>query len=511
MAVRLPHETWVLDDGDRPEIWYLAEQLGANYLSRRDHDHAKAGNINHALPLLEVDFVVMLDADHVAEPELLEKTLGYFDDPKVALVQTPQDFYNLGSFEYFGPHNEQNVFYRILQPARNRWNAAFWCGTGGIVRLSALREVGGLATESITEDIHTTIRLHRAGWKTVYHNEPLARGLAASTADQYLSQRYRWGTGAMQVLQVDDPLFGAGLTLMQRICYAGTLFGWFDSWRTIGYILLPLAVIVTGGNPLAAPIMVLLPAFLVQIAVQQYALHRLSRGMSTPFWSIVFDFSRLPATFAATFQRFFKKRLTFSVTEKGASAEGRRRVRVPGLLFWLVLASAAVLAWGLMNLLLPDAPFAYANREVVWGAVFWATFNGVFLVVAARRIASRRFATELRETVRLAVSARALWAGQEAMVTNLSASGAQLTVPAGEPGGPAQPADANAIGSTGELVIEGGVTIPVLRAVVRSSSQDEGEPSTLSLGVQFLPGQEQRRALLALALFAAASPPRSER
>ncbi len=120
-------------------------------------------------------------ADHVAEPELLEKTLGYFDDPRVALVQTPQDFYNLGSFEYFGPHNEQNVFYRILQPARNRWNAAFWCGTGGIVRLRALRQVGGLATESITEDIHTTIRLHRAGWKTVYHNEPHARGLAAST------------------------------------------------------------------------------------------------------------------------------------------------------------------------------------------------------------------------------------------------------------------------------------------------------------------------------------------
>ncbi len=317
LVVRLPHETWVLDDGDRPEIWDLAQRLGANYLSRKEHTHAKAGNINHALPLLDVDFLVILDADHVAEPGLLEKTLGYFDDPEVALVQTPQDFYNLGSFEYFGEHNEQNVFYRVLQPARNRWNAAFWCGTGGIVRLSALRQVGGLATELITEDIHTTIRLHRAGWKTVYHNEPLARGLAASSADQYLSQRYRWGTGAMQVLQVDDPFFGPGLTLMQRICYAGTLFGWFISWRTVGYILLPLAVIATGSNPLSAPLLVLLPAFLVQMAVQQYALHRLSRGMSTPFWSIIFDFSRLPATFAATFQRFFKKRRHSRLPRKG--------------------------------------------------------------------------------------------------------------------------------------------------------------------------------------------------
>lgn len=182
----------------------------------------------------------------------------------------------------------------------------------------------------------------------------------------------------MQVLQVDDPFFGPGLKLMQRICYAGTLFGWFDSWRTVGYILVPPAVITTGST-LSAPLLVLLPAFVVQLAVQQCALHRLSRGMSTPFWSIVFDFSRLPATFAATFQRFFKKRLTFSVTEKGASAEGRRRVQVPGLLFWLALASAAVLAWGLVNLLLPNAPFTYASKEIVWGAMFWATFNGVFL------------------------------------------------------------------------------------------------------------------------------------
>ena len=97
------------------------------------------------------------------------------------------------------------------------------------------------------------------------------------------------------------------------------------------------------------------------------------------------------------------------------------------------------------------------------------------------------------------------------MVTNLSASGAQLTVPAGEPGGQADPADANAIGSTGELVIEGGVTIPPLRAVVRSSAPDEGGQPAVSLGVQFLPGQEQRRAPLALALFAAAPSPRSER
>lgn len=494
IAVRLPHETWVLDDGDRPAVWELAQQLGASYLTRRDHTHAKAGNVNHALPRIDADFIVILDADHVAEPDLLEKTLGYFDDPKVALVQTPQDFYNLGSFEHFGARNEQNLFYRVQQPGKNRWNAAFWCGTGGVVRLSALRAVGGLATESITEDIHTTIRLHRAGWKTVYHNEPLAHGLAASTAEQYLSQRLRWGTGAMQVLRVDDPLFGRGLTMMQRICYLGTLFGWFDSWRTLGYVLVPLIVVATGANPLSAPFSVLLPIFVAQLLVQQYAIHRLSRGMATPFWSIVFEFSRLPATLAATLQRFSRRPIRFTVTEKGASSKGRRRVQVPDLLSWLLLATVAAFAWGGVNLLLPNPPLAYFNPWVVWGAMFWICFNGVFLFLASRRIAAPRFATEQRETVRFPVVVPAHWNDHDATVTNLSVSGAQLVLKNGEIGS----AGKIAIGESGELLMDFATGVPPLRASVRTSSHEAGE---LSLGVEFLPGQDQARALLALALF----------
>lgn len=490
IAIRLPHETWVLDDGNRPAIEQLAGELGAKYVARTEHSHAKAGNINNVLPMLDVDLVVILDADHVAEPDLLENTLGYFDDPRVALVQTPQQFYNLGTFEYFGPRNEQDVFYRILQPGRNRWNAAFWCGTGGIVRLSALREIGGLATESITEDIHTTIRLHRAGWKTVYHNEPLARGLAAATADEYLGQRYRWGTGAMQVLQVDHPLLGPGLSFMQRICYAGTLLGWFDAWRTFGYILLPLAVIATGANPLSAPLSLLLPIFLAQFLLQQYALSRLSRGLTTPFWSIVFDFARLPATTMATLQRFSRKRRKFSVTHKGANVEGRRRVAVPGLLFWLILATIVALGWGAVNLLSPDPLITYETVDVVWGAMFWAAYNGVFLGVASRRINSPRYATEQREVVRLPVSTPARWAGQPARVVNLSVSGALLVIE----GGPATGA-ANAVGA------ENAPGVPPLAAEVRSASPGDGPDAPLTLGVRFRPGQDPARGALGLVLF----------
>jgi hypothetical protein len=155
VAMRVAHETWVLDDGDRPEVARLAADLGAHYLTRPTHEHAKAGNLNHALGKIEADFIGVLDADHVASPDFLVHTLGYFDDPGIALVQTPQDFYNLESFEHerggatraltdpdlagTERFHEQALFYRVLQPGKNRWGGAFWCGTGAVpIRADAL-------------------------------------------------------------------------------------------------------------------------------------------------------------------------------------------------------------------------------------------------------------------------------------------------------------------------------------------------------------------------------------
>ncbi|MGH2384944.1 MAG: glycosyltransferase, partial [Candidatus Limnocylindria bacterium] len=100
VALEPVHETWVLDDGERSEIAALAASLGARYLARSTHEHAKAGNLNHALGVVEAEILAVLDADHVAAPDFLRATLGYFADPRVALVQTPQDFYNITSFEH---------------------------------------------------------------------------------------------------------------------------------------------------------------------------------------------------------------------------------------------------------------------------------------------------------------------------------------------------------------------------------------------------------------------------
>ena len=135
----------MLGDGRRPKVAALAEELGARYVTRADNEHAKAGNLNNALEHVEADIVAVFDADHVAQPEFLRHTLGYFDDPDVALVQTPQDFYNLDSFEHSERaseevFNEQAVFYRVIAAGKNRWKgAAHPCATAGHRPVGRLR------------------------------------------------------------------------------------------------------------------------------------------------------------------------------------------------------------------------------------------------------------------------------------------------------------------------------------------------------------------------------------
>lgn len=183
-AMDYPHQTWVLDDGNRPEMRALATELGVRYLARADNTHAKAGNLNHALQHSRADFIATFDADHAPRRDFLLKTLGFFADERVAFVQTPQDFYNLDSFQNRTDErqrwawSEQSFFFRIIQRGKDYWNSAFYCGSCAVIRRRALDDIGGFATGTVTEDIHTSLRLHKRGWHSVYLPESLAYGIA---------------------------------------------------------------------------------------------------------------------------------------------------------------------------------------------------------------------------------------------------------------------------------------------------------------------------------------------
>ena len=494
LAIEIPHETWVLDDGNRPEIRELAEDLGANYLAREENTHAKAGNLNNAIRLIPADFYAVFDADHVAQPDFLRHTMGYFDDPRVALVQTPQDFYNLESFEHEGvtqddqrPYNEESIFYRVIAPGKNFWNAAFWCGTGAVVRATALREVGLVATESVTEDIQTSMRMNRHGWRCVYHNEVLARGLAPSDATSYMLQRHRWAIGAMQVLRQERPITNSHMTLGQRMAFATTLLGWFDSWRTFAFITLPIGVIITGASPISAPGWIYGPAFVVTFVSQFVSLRLLARGFYPPVASLLFEMLRLPAVLPATLVLLTGERARFIVTPKGASAE-RNRTPVPWLHRVLLASCAVALVW-LPATLLGLTPTVYHELAAVFGSALFLVLNFALLVMAARRIRDPRFAANRRASVRFEVRLFGSFDGKRCEVEDLSATGAQVLVIDGDPA--AVPGHALL-----DIVLPDGAVAAIRCDVKRQLERTDG----LELGLEFAPGQREAAAVIALAL-----------
>ncbi|HEY2333145.1 MAG TPA: glycosyltransferase [Acidimicrobiales bacterium] len=490
VAVRPAHETWVLDDGDRPEVAALAAQLGARYLTREDRSHAKAGNLNHALGVIDADIVGVVDADHVVTEDFLRHTLGYFDDPGVAVVQTPQSFYNHDSFEHEDaarrPFSEQDVFYRVILPAKNRWKAGFWCGTGALVRTEALRSVGGVATESVTEDIQTSIRMQRAGWRMIVHNEVLAHGLAATDAQQYWLQRYRWSQGAMQVLRQDKILTGPGLTLPQRLAYGATLFAWFDAWRILAYFFIPMAVIVTGALPVGISTAIFGPAFLTVLFVQFVALRLLARGHYPPFWSLVFEALRLPAVVPATMKGLRGKPAAFKVTPKG-QAEHRQRTDAAPLHAALLGLTVLALAW-MVATLAGFTPVHYRSAGGVLGCAAFLLLNASVVIAAGMRVRSERFAGEQRASVRFESDAQAAFQGRPGQLLDLSLTGARLELPAGS--------GLSAAGSEVTLDLpDHGLSLrcEVVRAVA-------GMSSTV-VSVRFAPGQSLTVGQLALAIF----------
>ncbi|MWB97182.1 glycosyltransferase family 2 protein [Agromyces seonyuensis] len=223
VAMRGLHRTWVLDDGRSDEVRDLAEELGAHYVRRLSSGGAKAGNVNHALSIAKGEYFAIFDADFVPDPEFLVETMPFFIDPGVAFVQTPQAYGNLDTTMARGAAYMQAVFYRFIQPGRNRFNAAICVGTNVVFRRRAIDEVGGICTDSKSEDVWTSLRLHERGWRSVFIPQVLAIGDAPETVEAFSKQQLRWATGGFEILLTANPLGPRRrLTSDQRLQYLVT-------------------------------------------------------------------------------------------------------------------------------------------------------------------------------------------------------------------------------------------------------------------------------------------------
>jgi cellulose synthase (UDP-forming) len=220
IAMRGEHTTWVLDDGGSDDVRDLTGALGARYVRRLSNNGAKAGNVNHALSISNGEYFAIFDADFVPKPDFLYETVPFFIDDNVAFVQTPQAYGNMHNMISRGAGFMQAVFYRFVQPGRNSFNAAFCVGTNVIFRRAATDDIGGMYTDSTSEDVWTSLMLHERGWRSVYIPVTLAIGDAPETIEDYTKQQMRWASGGFEILLTRNPLNPRRtLTADQRVQY----------------------------------------------------------------------------------------------------------------------------------------------------------------------------------------------------------------------------------------------------------------------------------------------------
>jgi cellulose synthase (UDP-forming) len=478
LAIDYPKfQVWVLDDGGRDWLAEYCAGQGAGYVRRRERQHAKAGNLNHGLSVTSGDLFAIFDADFAASRNFVYRTAGFFDDPRIGIVQTPQHFFNpdpiqlnLGLSRVMP--DDQRLFFDVIAPSRDAWDCAFCCGSCSIQRREAIESVGGVPTDSITEDILSTMVLLRKGYITRYLNERLSMGLAAESLNGYFTQRTRWCRGALQTLYLKSGPLGPGLSLLQRFFFFP--LDWLVQYpvRLVSMIV-PIVFLWTGIGPfMITSLEDLLAHQLPAYVALTWTMRFFAPNCYVPLLSTAISFFsslRLVPTALATLIKPFGA--PFRVTSKGSNnavCQGDR-----GALVAIGALAALTLGGMILNRLSPDElPGGRAAHLV---AECYALVNLVVLALAAAMALEM---PRLRRTERFPVHRRGAYRiGQgenefPCMLLDISETGALLRE--------LKPVN---VGTLIDLDIPG-VGSFLSRVVRRSGSQ---------IGVEFAPISEMQR------------------
>ncbi len=217
---------FVLDDGPSDEARAMAESFGYRYIHRPDWPaYKKAGNLRYAFSQTSAEYLVIFDADFAPRRDFLAETLPYMDDPAIAIVQTPQYFRSDSRQTWIeraaGPIQE--VFYRTVQVARNRLDAAVCCGTSAVYRRIALEPQGGPTIIPYAEDVHTGLDVRRAGWSITYLPILLSTGICPDNLDSFVRQQYRWCSGNVGIV-FSRRLWSISMSIPARLAYISGFF-----------------------------------------------------------------------------------------------------------------------------------------------------------------------------------------------------------------------------------------------------------------------------------------------
>ena len=362
----------------------LCVEFGAHYRTRERNDHAKAGNMNAALPHTNGELLLMLDCDHVPSRDIARRTVGFFQaDPKLFLVQTPHNFASPDPLErnldtHRASPAESALFYEVIQPGLDFWGTTFFCGSAAMLRRSVLDELGGFSGQTITEDAETTLDAISLGYATAYYSRPMVAGLQPDTFSSFIQQRVRWSQGMLQILLLKNPLKAPGLTWVQKLLYANFAHFWGFATARLILLLAPAVFLLFSVNLVntnAADLLAYsVPALLAAMIQAQY----LYGHVRWPFVSQIYEVLQsvfITAGFWAVLRN--PRSPTFKVTPKGETLEHGFISNLATPFYVLLIVNALALGVSVLRL---DDPATSQGALLYVG--FWAALDTLFLLCA---------------------------------------------------------------------------------------------------------------------------------
>jgi cellulose synthase (UDP-forming) len=430
-------KVYVLDDGRRADFAAFCAEAGITHLTRTDNKHAKAGNINAALKHTDGEYVAIFDCDHVPTRSFLQVTMGWFlRDRLLAMVQTPHHFFSADPFEknlktQGHVPNEGELFYGVVQDGNDLWNATFFCGSCAVIKRGPLLEVGGVAVETVTEDAHTALKLHRLGYNTAYLAVPQAAGLATESLSGHIGQRIRWARGMAQIFRVDNPLLGRGLNIGQRLCYLNAMMHFFYGLPRLVFLTAPLAYLFVEAHVIQATAALIAAYSLPHLFHANLANARMQGKFRHSFWNEVYEAVLAWYIMRPTMMALISPKLgKFNVTPKGGVIPADYvDYAIAKPYFILLILNVIGFVIGFFRFFVWNT---HETQTVVLNMI-WTAYNLIIIGASlAVSLESRQVRTTQRVRMHLPASLR--FEGDRTLVAetrDISATGVGLWVPKG--------------------------------------------------------------------------------
>lgn len=363
------YDVWLLDEGRDDEIRRLCADNCIHYFSRKDlpryntkkgqfRAKTKHGNYNAWVDRFgdRYDFLASVDNDHLPVPVYLERMLGYLRDPNVAFVVGPQAYGNIESIVSRAAESQQFPFHSIIQRAANFWRIPMLVGTNYVMRIDALRGVGGFA-DSITEDMATGLKLHTSRnpltgkrWKSVYTPDVVSLGEGPTTWGAYFGQQDRWSRGTFEVLKHDMPRRGWRLTPPRMLHYA--LITTFYPSMALGWILGAVNAVLYlafGANGISVPVEIWIALYVDTTLFQLWVYARNRRYNVSPveaegtfgLMGMILSVLTSPIYAGAFIRSITGRKSNFAVTPKGDMAGSESLTAFKYHFAWLFVFAGA--------------------------------------------------------------------------------------------------------------------------------------------------------------------------